>query len=97
MPGPPQARLGIDMHACAATYGAPVPLIPSPGIINVLVNFFPAAKITDLGPPIPPPGHPFIKGSFTVVINKMPALRLADPCPSGGAVTMGSLNVFTGG
>ena len=97
MPGPPQARIGMDTHTCSATYGAPVPLAPAPGIINVLVNKMPAAKITDLGPPLPPPGHPFVKGSLTVYINKMPALRLGDPCPSGGAVTMGSFNVLTGG
>ena len=94
----PQARIGMDMHMCATTYGVPVPLVPGPsGPSTVLVNFMPAARIVDLGPPLPPPGHPFVKGSFTVLMNNFPALRMGDPCPSAGAVTIGSFNVLTGG
>jgi hypothetical protein len=49
-------------------------------------------------PPAVPFPHPFIKGSATVMMMNMPALRiLVDPCACGGMVTLGSFNVLTGG
>jgi uncharacterized Zn-binding protein involved in type VI secretion len=101
MPGPPQARLG-DLHTCTVPPSFPSPIMAIPKGPPVLVNNLVAAKVTDPTmsgpvPPVPPIPHIMIKGSFTVMINKMPAVRVGDLCLLGGPVALGSFNVFTGG
>lgn len=101
MPGPPQARL-LDIHACTTPVPAtPCPILP-PCAVTVLVGKLPAARMgMDLSgllpPPAVPPPHPFVKGSMTVLINNMPALRIGDTCSLGGAIIKGEFTVLTGG
>ncbi len=102
MPGPPQARMG-DLHTCTVPVPTPTPIMP-PCSPNVLVEKRPAARMTvdmaltgPIPPGAPPIPHPFVKGSATVLINKMPALRIGDMCANGGPITLGALTVLTGG
>jgi hypothetical protein len=100
----PQCRVG-DLHVCMPPMlPAPQPILP-PCAVTVLVGNMPAARMLDMtigipmppAPPIPVP-HPFIKGSSTVLIANMPALRiLIDPCACGGMAVLGCFTVFTGG
>jgi len=98
---PPQARLG-DVHMCTTPVpGTPCPILP-PCAVTVIVGKRPAARLGPdltglLPPPAVPPPHPFAKGSFTVLINNMPAIRIGDLCSLGGAVTLGEFTVITGG
>lgn len=100
MPGMPQARMG-DLHVCNVPPGFPSPIMP-PCAITVLVGKKPAARVGDMAmtgpvpPAVPPAPHPFILGSFTVMICKMPALRVADTCACGGMVALGEFTVLTG-
>lgn len=102
MPGPPQARVG-DTHIGACTLGAPMPILP-PCALTVLVAKRPAARVTDIvmgatatpAGPVPTP-HPLAKGSMTVMIQKLPAIRIGDMCGMGGVVNLGEFTVFTGG
>ena len=97
---PPQARL-LDLHRCPPCGDAPYPII-APGALTVLVNYLPAARVTDLFSPgismagIPMPPHPIIKGSFSVLISKLPAARIDDLGVCGGKIILGSPNVITG-
>ncbi|MDT8857522.1 PAAR domain-containing protein [Paracoccaceae bacterium Fryx2] len=93
----PQARI-LDPHICPATLGAPAPVI-GPCAVTVLVNYLPAARMTDMCAGVwPPAPHPLVKGSMTVLIMNLPAARLGvDPCALGGAIVMGSFTVLTGG
>lgn len=101
MPGPPQARVG-DLHVCAVPPGFPSPILP-PCAVTVVVGKKPAARQLDMTmsgpvpPATPPVPHAFAKGSLTVMICKLPALRIGDPCMLGGAVTLGEFTVLTGG
>ncbi|MES2666164.1 MAG: hypothetical protein V4712_08700 [Pseudomonadota bacterium] len=100
----PQARM-TDLHVCMPPMlPAPTPILP-PCAVTVLVNCLPAARMLDMtvstpmppAPPIPVP-HPFIKGSATVMIMNMPALRqVVDPCALGGMCVLASFTVMTGG
>ncbi|MDT1062309.1 PAAR domain-containing protein [Paracoccus sp. CPCC 101403] len=93
----PQARL-TDSHICALSLGAPAP-ITGPCAPTVLVQYLPAARITDLCAGVLPPGpHPIVKGSATVLISCLPAARMGvDPCAGGGAIVLGAMTVLTGG
>ncbi len=93
----PQARI-LDPHICPVTQGAPTP-ISGPCALTVLVNYLPAARMSDMAPGIiPPTPHPIAKGSLTVIISYLPAARLGvDPCATGGVITFASPNVLTGG
>ncbi len=99
--GFPQARM-TDIHTCTV----PIPPFPSPILppcaITVLVGKLPAARaLMDMAltgsPPVPPAPHMFPVGSFTVLINKMPALRMKDMCMLGGPIVKGEFTVLTGG
>jgi len=100
MPGMPQARLG-DLHICTVPPGFPSPIMP-PCAPTVIVGKKPAARVTDMAmsgpvpPAVPPVAHPFILGSFTVLICKLPALRIGDTCALGGKVILGEFTVLTG-
>ena len=99
----PQARM-TDLHSCMPPMlPAPTPILP-PCAMTVMVNCLPAARMLDMavGVPIPPAPptpvpHPFIKGSATVMIMNLPALRQMDTCSLGGMCVLGSFNVMTGG
>ncbi|MGR3343374.1 MAG: PAAR domain-containing protein [Paracoccaceae bacterium] len=88
----PQARL-TDLHSCVLTAGVPAPILP-PCALTVLVNYLPAARLSDMCAGISP--HPIAKGSFTVLISCLPAARIGDLCSGPGAITLGSVNVLTG-
>ena len=99
--GTPQARM-TDIHTCTAPPAFPSPILP-PCAVTVLVGKLPAARaLMDLAmsggpPPAPPVPHPFPKGSLTVLINNMPALRMGDMCAMGGPIVKGEFTVLTGG
>jgi len=100
MPGPPQARM-TDLHTCTVPPAFPSPILP-PCAVTVVVEKMPAARaIIDMAltgsPPVPPAPHNFLKGSTTVLINKMPALRVGDMCSMGGPIAKGAFTVMTGG
>lgn len=96
---PPQARM-TDPHTGPCTKGAPMPILP-PCAVTVLVCALPAARVTDMSlsvpPPPPPIPHPIVRGSATVLIQKLPAARLGDSCAMGGTIIMGAPTVITGG
>ena len=95
---PPAARL-TDMHSCPMTTG-PVPHvggpIVSPGVPAVLIEFLPAAVVTDMcvcaGPP-----DAIVKGSATVMVGGRPAARLGDRTAHGGVIGTGAPTVVSGG
>ena len=100
MPGTPQARI-TDIHTGPCTMGSPLPIMP-PGAPTVIVSGLPAARVTDLclGMIAPPaanfPPHPIAMGSFTVLIQKMPAAKLGSLCSLGGTIVLGAPTVLTG-
>ena len=98
----PQARVS-DLHMCPvippplAPALAPFPILP-PCSANVFVGKLPAARMgSDMAMGTMGVPHPFVKGSMTVFINNMPALRVLDPCSLGGMITKGEFTVLTGG
>lgn len=103
MPGPPLARLA-DLHAGPCTVTGPMPILP-PCAPTVLVGGIPAARMFDMCPgvvatpvgPAPAPPHPIVKGSVTVLIQKMPAARIGDQCGMGGTIIGGNFTVLVGG
>ncbi len=100
---PPQARMG-DLHVGACTVTGPMPILP-PCAPTVIVGKKPAARMTDLmlgfiaspAGPIPTPPHPIVKGSATVLMQKLPAARIGDMCAMGGTIILGEFTVMTGG
>lgn len=79
-----------------------------PGVVitafpNVLINGWPAARVTDqhvcvmLPTAGPHPPNTIIKGSATVLIGKQPAARIGDQTGCGAVITTGSPNVSIGG
>ncbi len=104
---PPQCRLGHKSHCPADTHwciGCPHP-VTGPAVTgspNVLVNFLPATRVTDMGVHMACCG-PNIwqasQGSSTVFINFLPAHRLGDQdahCGGVGKMIEGSPDVMTG-
>lgn len=73
------------------------------GSLNVLINFLPAARATDvhvcLLPPLagPHPPNKIAAGSKTVFINNLPAARQLDATGCGATIVSGSANVLIGG
>ncbi|WP_245662934.1 PAAR domain-containing protein [Endozoicomonas arenosclerae] len=97
--GLPAAR-ATDMHICSMQNPPPVsaphvggPLLPLP--TNVLIGNLPAAT---LGQPCICVGPPdsVIMGSFTVLINNKPAVRMGDSTAHGGTVIFGWPTVLIG-
>lgn len=96
---PPQSRQ-TDMHTCPLVNPGPVPHvggpITMPCVPTVLVNYLPAAVVTDTcictGPP-----DTIVKGSTTVMIGYRQAARIGDTTAHGGVIVQGSPNVITGG
>ena len=96
---PPAARI-TDMHTCPMSSPAtpPVPHVGGPvisGSPTVLINYLPAARVSDkcicVGPP-----DVIVKGSATVLINNLPAARIGDTTAHGGVIVLGSPNVIIG-
>ena len=95
---PPAARL-TDMHTCPMVTG----LVPhvggpivSPCVPQVLINFLPAAVVTDLCVCVGPPDT-IVKGSATVTIGGRQAARIGDQTAHGGVIVSGSPTVIVGG
>ena len=95
------ARVG-DMHTCPmVTPGTPPvphvggPVLP-PGAPTVLINFMPAATVTNMCTCVGPPDT-IVKGSTSVMINYKPAARVGDTTAHGGVIVVGSPNVIIGG
>ena len=97
---PPAARV-TDMHTCPmVTPGVPPiphvggPIMP-PGVPTVLIDFLPAATVTDMAMCVGPPDV-IVKGSAGVFINFLPAARLGDQTAHGGVIVMGSPTCIIG-
>jgi uncharacterized Zn-binding protein involved in type VI secretion len=97
---PPAARV-TDMHVCPmVTPGVPPiphvggPILP-PGVPTVLIDFLPAATVTDMLTCVGPPDM-IAMGSTGVFINFLPAARLGDPTAHGGVITFGSPTCIIG-
>ena len=81
-----------DMIVSAATYGAPVPIVP-PGAPTVLIGGMPAARLGDSCGV-----DAILLGSMTVLIGGLPAARIGDPTGAGGMVSApGCPTVLIGG
>jgi uncharacterized Zn-binding protein involved in type VI secretion len=97
---PPAARV-TDMHTCPmVTPGVPPiphvggPILP-PGVPTVLIDFLPAATVTDMAMCVGPPDV-IVMGSIGVFINFLPAARLGDPTAHGGVIVAGSPTCIIG-
>jgi len=94
----PAARI-TDLHTCPMFTG-PVPHVGGPilppGVPNVLIMNLPAATLTNMCVCVGPPDV-IIMGSFTVLINNLPAARVGDTTAHGGVITgPGALTVLLG-
>lgn len=94
---PPAARV-TDMHTCPMVTGIVPhvggPILP-PGAPTVLIDFLPAARVTDLLTCVGPPDT-IVKGSAGVFINFLPAARMGDLTAHGGVIILGAPNVLIG-
>ena len=94
---PPAARL-TDMHVCPMVTGI-VPHvggpITAPGAPTVLIEFLPAARMTDMLTCVGPPDM-IMMGSPTVLIEFLMAARLGDPTVHGGVIVLGAPTVEIG-
>jgi uncharacterized Zn-binding protein involved in type VI secretion len=70
------------------------PILP-PGAPTVLIDFLPAATVTDMATCVGPPDM-IAMGSTGVFINFLPAARLGDPTVHGGVITLGSPTCIIG-
>jgi uncharacterized Zn-binding protein involved in type VI secretion len=70
------------------------PILP-PGVPTVLIDFLPAATVTDMATCVGPPDM-IVMGSTGVFINFLPAARLGDPTVHGGVITLGSPTCIIG-
>lgn len=98
---PPASRV-TDMHVCPmVTPGTPPiphvggPILP-PCSINVITVMLPQARVTDMCLCVGPPDV-IVKGSFTVLVNSLPAARIGDMTAHGGTIVVGAPTVIIGG
>lgn len=95
----PAARM-LDMHICPAVTVL-VPHVGGPIIgpcqPNVLIEFLPAARVTDMAVCVAPVPDVIVKGSATVLIGGLPAARLTDMTAHGGMIIQGAMTVLIGG
>ena len=70
------------------------PILP-PCAPTVLINFLPAARVTDLCTCVGPPDV-ILMGCPTVLISGLMAARMGDPTVHGGRIVIGSPNVMIG-
>ena len=99
--GMPASRAG-DLHVCPmVTPGVPPiphvggPILP-PCSINVLTGSMPQARITDMCVCVGPPDV-LVKGSVTVLVNNLMAIRIGDMTVHGGTTVVGFPTVLIGG
>lgn len=94
---PPAARL-TDMHVCPMVTGV-VPHVGgpiiAPGAPTVLIEFLPAARMTDMVTCVGPPDM-IAMGSPTVLIQFLMAARMGDPTAHGGTIVLGAPTVMIG-
>ena len=94
---PPAARV-TDMHTCPmVTVLVPHvggPILP-PGAPTVLIDFLPAATVTNMLTCVGPPDV-ILMGSLGVMINYLPAARMGDPTVHGGVIILGSPTCIIG-
>jgi uncharacterized Zn-binding protein involved in type VI secretion len=69
--------------------------ILSPGEPTVLIEFLPAARVTDMLTCVGPPDT-IIMGSATVMIGGLMAARMGDPTAHGGVIILGAPTVMIG-
>ncbi|MFA5122701.1 PAAR domain-containing protein [Zavarzinia sp.] len=98
--GQPAARV-TDMHVCPmVTPGVPPiphvggPILP-PCSVNTLTVMLPQARVTDMCLCVGPPDV-IVLGSFTVLVNNLPAARMGDMTAHGGSIVMGAPTVLIG-
>lgn len=96
---PPAARL-TDMHVCPMVDPGPKPHVGGPILPpccpTVLIEFLPAARVTDMAVCVGPPDSIAV-GSTSVMIGFLPAARLGDMTVHGGAIVLGAPTVIIGG
>jgi uncharacterized Zn-binding protein involved in type VI secretion len=87
------------MHTCPMVTGIVPhvggPILP-PGSPTVLIEFLPAARVTDLLTCVGPPDT-IVLGSTTVMIDFLPAARMGDLTAHGGVIVLGAPTVIIGG
>ncbi|HEY4031377.1 MAG TPA: PAAR domain-containing protein [Caulobacteraceae bacterium] len=95
--GQPAARV-TDMHVCPMVTGiiphVGGPIIP-PCAITVLTCSLPQARVTDMCTCVGPPDV-IALGSFTVLVNNLPAARMGDMTAHGGSIVLGAPTVLIG-
>jgi uncharacterized Zn-binding protein involved in type VI secretion len=86
------------MHVCPMVTGIVPhvggPILP-PGEPTVLIEFLPAARMTDMLTCVGPPDM-IAMGSATVLIGGLMAARLGDPTIHGGVIILGAMTVMIG-
>ncbi len=86
------------MHVCPMVTGI-VPHvggpIVAPGEPTVLIEYLPAARVTDMLTCVGPPDT-IIMGSPTVLIGGLMAARMGDPTAHGGVIVIGAPTVQIG-
>lgn len=99
--GQPASRI-TDMHVCPmVTPGVPPiphvggPILP-PGAPTVLTLSLPQATVTNMCVCVGPPDV-IVKGSMTVLVQKLPAARMGDMTAHGGTIVLGAPTVLIGG
>ena len=94
---PPAARV-TDMHTCPLVTGVVPhvggPILP-PCAPTVLIEFLPAARMTDMLTCVGPPDM-IMMGSPTVLIGFLMAARMGDPTVHGGVIVLGAPSVMIG-
>jgi len=95
--GMPAARV-TDMHVCPmVTVLVPHvggPILP-PCCVTVLTGMLPQARVTDLAVCAGPPDM-IVLGSFTVLVQGLPAARIGDRTAHGGTIVTGLPTVLIG-
>jgi uncharacterized Zn-binding protein involved in type VI secretion len=70
--------------------------VSGPCAPTVLIGGLPAARVTDQCVCVGPPDV-IVKGSATVITQKMPQARIADQTAHGGLLVLGCPTVLVGG
>lgn len=88
------------MHVCPMVDPGPKPHVGGPILPpccpTVLIEFLPAARVTDMAVCVGPPDSIAV-GSTSVMIGFLPAARLGDMTVHGGAIVLGAPTVIIGG
>jgi uncharacterized Zn-binding protein involved in type VI secretion len=71
------------------------PILP-PCSVNTITVMLPQARVTDMCLCVGPPDV-IVLGSFTVLVNNLPAARIGDMTAHGGSIVMGAPTVIIGG